>query len=435
MCQPAIRKSANMKLIYENAVAQKLPRLFIMVIALTPLLLAITPMAFTPQPENWQAFLRMHSFLVLPIELLAVFVLMHGGGSVVQGWRSIPNVTKVLIAIYAGVSIYISFQPPADAISAAVGLSRVGFAGLLALALLGSAGFADREWRTFWAALGLGAVAYYGVFAAYVMSNTLTVQQWVGPFPGFNNIRHVAFLGLIGFGGGLGFVLLGRNAHYSRRLFVSSLVLGTPGLAFILWTGSRGPLLAVIVATLCCFALFWNERRSTALYAFISIGLAVVIASLLPLPNPIYGVWQAFGLADVKSETLNAASSGRLEIWQYTYEEALKRPLFGWGVNQYNHFLPEAREQLFHPHNYPVQLLFASGFGGAALLLVAVLAFVLPRLRSITSDGQKFNGAFALTLLFYSLYDGILYFAYPMMIFTIVFIGCLQPPPAPYRSD
>jgi O-antigen ligase len=212
-------------------------------------------------------------------------------------------------------------------------------------------------------------------------------------------------------------------------------VLGTPGLAFILWTGSRGPLLAVIVVTLCCFALFWNERRSIALYAFISIGLAIAIASLLPLPNPIYGVWQAFGLADVKSETLNAASSGRLETWKYTFEEALKRPFFGWGVNQYNHFLPDAREQLFHPHNYPVQLLFASGFGGAALLLVAVLAFVLPRLRTITSDGQKFNGAFALTLLFYSLYDGILYFAYPMMIFTLVFIGCLQPPPAPDRSN
>lgn len=424
-----------MKLIYENAVAQKLPRLFIMVIALTPLLLAITPMAFTPQPENWQAFLRMHSFLVLPIELLAVFVLMHGGGSVVQGWRSIPNVTKVLIAIYAGVSIYISFQPPADAISAAVGLSRVGFAGLLALALLGSAGFADREWRTFWAALGLGAVAYYGVFAAYVMSNTLTVQQWVGPFPGFNNIRHVAFLGLIGFGGGLGFVLLSGNVRDLRKTLIASLVLGVPALTFVLWTGSRGPLLAMTVATLCCFFLFWGRRRSIAIYSLTSLALAIAIASMLPLPNPIYGVLQAFGLADVNSETLNAASSGRLETWQYTFGKALERPLFGWGVNQYNHFLPDEREQLFHPHNYPVQLLFASGFGGTALLLLAVAAFVLPRLRHIYSDSQKFNGALLLTLLLYSLYDGILYFAYPMMIFTIVFIGCLQPPPAPDRSD
>lgn len=424
-----------MKLIPENAVAQKLPRLFIMVIALTPLLLAITPMAFTPQPENWQAFLRMHSFLVLPIELLAVFVLMHGGGSVVRGWRSIPNLSKVLIAIYAGVSIYISVQPPADAFSAAVGLSRAGFAGLLALALLGSAGFADREWRTFWAALAVGAVAYYGVFAAYVMSNTLTVQQWVGPFPGFNNIRHVAFLGLIAFGGGLGYLLIADNAPSWHRDLLASFGFGIPALTFILWTGSRGPLLALMFATLCCFALFWRRRRCIAPYAFISITLAIVIASLLPLPNPIYGVWQAFGLADVNSETLNAASSGRLETWQYTFGKALERPLFGWGVNQYNHFLPDAREQLFHPHNYPVQLLFASGFGGTALLLLAVSAFVLPRLRYISSDSQKFNGALLLTLLLYSLYDGILYFAYPMMIFTIVFIGCLQPPPAPDRSD
>lgn len=424
-----------MKLIPENAVAQKLPPLFIMVIALTPLLLAITPMAFTPQQENWQAFLRMHSFLVLPIELLAVFMLMHGGGSVVQGWRALPNVTKVAIAAYASASVFISFQPLADAFSAAVGLSRVGFAGLLALALLGCAGFTDRDWRLLWAGIGLGAVAYFGVFSAYVLSNELSAQQWVGPFPGFNNIRHVAFLGLIAFGGGLGFVLLSGNVRDLRKTLIGSLVLGVPALTFVLWTGSRGPLLAITVATLCCFILFWGRRRSIALYSLTSLALAIAIASLLPLPNPIYGVLQALGLADVTAQDLNTASSGRLEVWQYTFGKALERPLFGWGVNQYNHFLPDAREQLFHPHNYPVQLLFASGFGGTALLLLAVSAFVLPRLRYICSDSQKFNGALLLTLLLYSLYDGILYFAYPMMIFTIVFIGCLQPPPAPDRSN
>lgn len=415
--------------------ASEMPRLFAILMGLAPLLLAAAPWAFKPEMTNLQSTVRFFSFAIIPIEFLAAFILMHGGASIVQGWHSLPIITKAAVAAYTAISVCISFQPPADAFLAAVGISRVGFAGLLALALLGLIGFADRDWRVFWITLGLGALAYFGVFAAYVLSNDFTVQQWVGPFPGFNNIRHVAFLGLIAFGGGLGFVLLSGNVRDLRKTLIASLVLGVPALTFVLWTGSRGPLLAMTVATLCCFFLFWGRRRSIAIYSLTSLALAIAIASLLPLPNPIYGVLQAFGLADVNSETLNAASSGRLETWQYTFGKALERPLFGWGVNQYNHFLPDEREQLFHPHNYPVQLLFASGFGGTALLLLAVAAFVLPRLRHIYSDSQKFNGALLLTLLLYSLYDGILYFAYPMMIFTIVFIGCLQPPPAPDRSD
>ena len=397
--------------------------------------MAAAPLAFSPQPEGWQSFLRTHSFIVLPIELIAILLLMRSGGSVLEGWKTLPLFTKCAILALLVISICISYQPSKDHLAATIGLSRLLMAGMLAMALLGRDGFDNRHWRIFWLALGLGALAYFGLFAVYVTVNTLETSQWVSPFPGFNNIRHIAFLGLIAFSGGMSNLLLfpGKPIIVLRRVLM--VAIGTAGVAFVLWTGSRGPLLAIAIVTFGCIILFPKNRQTTLTYAALCFGFGIVIASLLPIPNPIYGILQAFGIADVEAENLNRASSGRIEIWLYTLDEAMKRPFFGWGLNQYAHLLPAGREQLYHPHNYPLQLLFASGFVGAFLVLAGTALLVWQRMKLIPSDAQKFNAIIVATLLVYSLYDGILYFSYPIMVFVLVFIGSLMPPPDPDRSD
>lgn len=404
---------------------------FSILLGATPLLMALAPMAFTPDLAGWQVFLRAHAFIVLAIELAVIFLLMRGGGSVLHGWNMLPSLSRWAIFALALISISVSFQPDKDHLAGAIGLSRAAFAGLFALALLGSDGFGDRHWRSLWIALAIGAFAYFGLFSVYVTVNNLNDAQWIMQFPGFNNIRHVAFLGLVAFGGGLACLLLADRKPGASRRAIMMLPIGVAAMALVLWTGSRGPLLAISFAAICCLILFSESRRAILIYAMLCFGLGIAIASILPIPNPIYGILQAFGIADVSAENLNRASSGRIEVWLYTIEEAMKRPFFGWGVNQYAHFLPDGRERLFHPHNYPVQLLFASGFVGAFLVIAAAGTLVWQRRGFIQGRAQKFNAIIAATLLLYSLYDGILYFSYPMMIFVLVFIGCLQPQRAP----
>lgn len=419
----------------ENATSPgRLPVAFCLLVGAAPLLMALAPLSFSPDTSGWQMYVRIHSFVLLPVELLAVFILMYNGGSAVRGWKELPRLTQMAIALLTVVSVYTSFQPQADHLAATIGLSRVGFAVLLALALLGSEQIGKADWHRLWLAMGVGAIAYFGIFALYALTNALTLEQWIGPFPGFNNIRHVAVLGLVAFCAGLAHILLCDKQPDLRRYLISAGLFGGSGLSFILWTGGRGPLLAVFSVAFCCFAIFPGKRKSIILYSALALASGIVVASLIPIPSPIFGLLQAFGLSDLSAPDLNIASSGRLEIWQYSIGEVLKRPWFGWGINQYQHFAPETRIPFLHPHNFPLQLLFASGVVGAMLLAVAVVAFVFPRLRGINSDSQRFNAAVVLTLLLYSLYDGILYFAYPMMIFVIVFIGCLQPQSGRDRS-
>lgn len=412
-----------------------LPFGLLILLGSTPLFMAAAPLAFTPEPEGWQIFLRTHSFIVLPIELAAIFYLMRSGGSVLHGWKALPFQSQCAILALTFISIIVSFQPGKDHLAAAIGLTRMAMAVMLALALLGRDAFGERDWRSLWLALALGAMFYFALFVAYVTTNTLEIDRWIGPFPGFNNIRHVAFLGFIAFSGGLAYLMFAERTSSAGMDPILVTAIGTVALTLVLWTGSRGPLLAITIATLGSLALFWENRSAILIYVAISFSAGIVIASLLPIPNPIYGVLQGFGVADVDSADLNTASSGRLEMWQFTLDEAMKRPFFGWGINQYAHYLPDSRPRFFHPHNYPLQLLFASGFVGAFLVIVAAASLIWQRKNFVRSKAQKFNAVIVATLLFYSLYDGILYFSYPMMIFVLVFIGCLQPPPATVRSD
>lgn len=392
----------------------------------TPLLLALAPFAFIPHLEGWQIFVRTHSFIIGPIELAAMFLLMRNGSSLAQGWKVLPVPTRLAVIALVIISIAVSFQPDKDHLAAAIGLSRLGFAALFALALLGHGGFNDQSWRLIWAVLAIGTFAYFGLFVAYVSYNDLRSAEWISHFPGFNNIRHVAFLGLIGFSGGLAYAILSDQSPNRALLPFRGLPIGIAAMVLVLWTGSRGPLLATSFLTLCCVFYFQERRRTILIYSSICFLVGIVVVSQLPIPNPIYGLLQAFGIADVRAESLNGASSGRLEVWRYTYEEAVKRPFFGWGINQYSHFLPDGRERMFHPHNYPLQLLFASGFVGALLIVVAAASLVWECRNALRRNAQKFNGIMVGTLMLYSLYDGILYFAYPMMIFTLVLIGSIH---------
>lgn len=134
---------------------------------------------------------------------------------------------------------------------------------------------------------------------------------------------------------------------------------------FILFTESRGPLLAAGTATLfLCAAGPWRGQALAALAA-----LAVL--------------WEALPRAvqhHAEGVIIARGSSHRFEIWRHTLHVILERPIFGHGLADNLHLDvldPGAVEHITFPHGLYVSLLFYSGAVGLALF--AALAAALAR--------------------------------------------------------
>lgn len=76
-----------------------------------------------------------------------------------------------------------------------------------------------------------------------------------------------------------------------------------------------------------------------------------------------------------KSENVNRFSSGSLNFWAEAAELTAKRPLFGYGVNQFQFTIQIADGRFGHPHNFVMQVFFDWGIvGGSAFLGLFALA-------------------------------------------------------------
>ena len=139
---------------------------------------------------------------------------------------------------------------------------------------------------------------------------------------------------------------LGAPRH--RALYgAATLVLA----AFIVLTGSRGPLAAVLVAGL---VLCIGQLRRWHVVTLAGLAGAGAVALLL-LPG---------GTIEAVDHLTARGASHRLEIWHNTLARIAERPWFGWGPAAQLH-LPE-----FHfPHSLYLSVLFYSGVVGFGLFV------------------------------------------------------------------
>ena len=117
------------------------------------------------------------------------------------------------------------------------------------------------------------------------------------------------------------------------------------GLVFIVLTGSRGPLLAILVT----LAVLLAALRPAAL-----AGVAVIVAVPLVWPGII-------------SRALERGWSNRLEIWQISFRKIAAHPIFGTGPAT---LLDRPGEDF--PHNLFLSTWLYSGIIGLALLLILI---------------------------------------------------------------
>ena len=252
------------------------------------------------------------------------------------------------------------------------------------------------------------------------------VYNWVRP-PIFGHIRRLAMTA------GLMSLFLYYDVGYRRYERWLLMVARIVGLGLLLWSGSRGAMLAWLLAL---FTFIWCTGQRSRLRGWsIEAGIAVALALLFDVGSPYLGVLGGFFRSwnqAMDIGTIDGISSGRLTLWLKTLG-ALQDPytaLFGTGGNGFVRMqLMTWKSLVFHPHNIILQVLLDWGIGGLCLLLWLVKQGLPPPAAWKPGKGNAagLGAALMVFLLVTGLLDGGLYHLQYLFFAAIAFALVAQP--------
>jgi len=317
------------------------------------------------------------------------------------GWAAVAWGTAVLVAPFERFSLFMT------------GLWMVH--GLFGLAVAFLAMRAKFDARHLFTAMLVGFCAYALGFAVFAFQVDDPARfRWLFDMPGLGHLRRsgiyaTAILGLC----------VGGFAIWRTRLALAILACAA-GFFLVVWSGSRGPIPALLAATAIGLMLFPAMRKPRVL---LLLGLAaaagIALALLFPIPTgaPAGGAGGAGGagaaeLADRLGGSrlvADQSTSGRADFWRAIVERIEERPWFGHGEGQTAFVLQ--RQWVANAHNLVLQLLFAWGIVGT--LFVAVPAAWVAKFVVVEARRRQglivpfFCGATA--LLAQSMVDGTIY--------------------------
>ena len=396
------------------------------IIGLLPMLMVLLPLDITNNPEGWQVFVRANSFAVPIIQLIFVLIAMGKIFSPVRAIKQLPIISSVALVVWLFIASLITFHTGNDILSGAIGFLKLMLAGVFFLALVDVRKALGQQFlRTIWVSVGCGALMYILIWAFHIFTIFPQGDDWISRIPGVNNVRHLGHFAFALVTAGLFSLIAYRSSTNKWLRWALPVLFGSAGLGLALWTGSRGPLLAALVAIFATFCVSTNTRKIIATFFISSAFAATAVVATLPIPHEAYGIAQAPGFADVN--TKGDASSGRTGLWEGTIAKISERPLLGWGVNQFGKFGTVKADEFFHPHNYPLQLLFSGGIL-SVLLVFMMFAPALRHWKWPYIAGPSAAGVGGVVgMLVYSLYDGALYFSYPTMLFLLCIASSVAP--------
>lgn len=171
-----------------------------------------------------------------------------------------------------------------------------------------------------------------------------------------------------------------------------AVLLHAPAAAMLLWLGQRRAAAVGLLAAVLLLLAFYRSETSLAAGAALLVTLALAlrwpdraprlflwlgIAALL-LPLPLALLLEAAG--QQQAAWLDITAQARVQIWSFTAERILERPVLGWGLDASDALpsfgvqplLPYDEKVIpIHPHNGALQLWLELGLPGLLLGLVA----------------------------------------------------------------
>ncbi len=203
----------------------------------------------------------------------------------------------------------------------------------------------------------------------------------------------------------------------------------------LFWSGARGAVISIMIAVLFS-SIFCPRYALKAVTITVLSGLAGALLSLLIwLPDT-----ESFGLmriiASSGRETVDAFSSGRIEMWQDTLAFISARPFLGYGLFQVLDLLPPSLSESGttimvqrQVHNIILEVLLAFGFAGGGIVLFFMVKTWLRVVRNVTQSASSLHWPAFLainTLLMHGMISGTYFHVHSVMYLALLFGVGLQ---------
>lgn len=197
--------------------------------------------------------------------------------------------------------------------------------------------------------------------------------------------------------------------------------------SFLFWTGSRSGMLSALIAIGLTLILIPRGFLAQVGLNTAAIGIGAGLSTLYYTPpGPWFGLFNrieattsGLGSGGGVSKSLDAASSGRLDLWAWTWERVLDAPLLGHG------YLPMAglrtpEFNFYHSHNIVLEYLLSFGLIAGALMLLLAGALWVAALMAARRINQPVATSLAMLVILlpvYAMSAAILFFPYHLMLY------------------
>ncbi|HBC0586341.1 TPA: O-antigen ligase family protein [Enterobacter cloacae] len=162
-------------------------------------------------------------------------------------------------------------------------------------------------------------------------------------------------------------------------------------LVCLILTQSRGPFLSMIVAAIVAFLCKpkWNFKLLAG-----SLIVLIVIGSILYFSG-------FFDIFIKRAEESSRAGSVRFGIWQYAFEVAKQKMIFGWGFNKELEFINGYGQPVTTTHSLYLATFLKGGIVGLLLLLSMILFAGRQCLRHLAANHKAEIAVIVFALMFY----------------------------------
>jgi len=201
---------------------------------------------------------------------------------------------------------------------------------------------------------------------------------------------------------------------------------GTKGLLLlpflaVLWlTSARGPAVGFLAGGLGMALVSLGprlRRRIVAGVLGICVGLLIIFLSGVDLER----LWPTYR-SQLRLETL-VGLSGRLDLWSYTLERVMERPILGVGYEAGRYILLEYAPWAGIAHNSFLEVLIGTGVVGFVVILIICAAV----LRTIARTRDALLVGLTLYMLFYGMTNPVLFVpGYGMALLTIAIVRAVR---------
>jgi O-antigen ligase len=402
-------------------------------IAVCPVFMTILPWEFGPEISLYRGAIRSLSVAPTLLQLVIIVIAMENGISIFREWRRLPRITRAALSILAFLCIIPLYMGVEDPIRIPIALIAFFVHVVFALTIFELVARCSIEQRRILARwIAIGVLAYCIVWGASLLHYVPVGDQWRTHVPGVTNVRWVGFFAVSAFF--MALASFSENLDSKANAFEKSLsfCLACVALLLAFWTGSRGAIFATLAGIGLLLFAAAQYRMLIFKFAFSALIVGAVASAILPTPpNAAYGIFRFSPVPEAGRDL----STGRISMWIEVAGKVFERPVFGWGLDQFQLIDFKGFPDYRQPHNVILQALISIGFLGCALLAAAILPVV--RMAKLKFDSLNRVAAFGLVLstLIYSLYDAALYYNYPLMMLAVAAALAFAPVRLPAVPD